>query len=194
MGQSRPPNILIVEDDMLFQSIYQTRLTQEGYRVRVVTDGEGALREMGISPPDLVLLDLVLPRLNGFEVLARMRANPRLAQLPVIVLSNKGEPADVKRGMEAGANDYLIKTVAHPKEVLWKIRQTLSEKAGEPVHLRVAVRERELDAPKLAELSGAPANLHCPKCNTGLILELQPRSERPGWFEGRLICPKCEKW
>ncbi|NIM04753.1 MAG: response regulator, partial [Armatimonadetes bacterium] len=154
MGRADSPTILIVEDDMLFQSIYRARLTQEGYSVKVASDGEDALREMETSPPDIVLLDLVLPRLSGYEVLTRMRANPTLADVPVIVLTNKGEPEDVQRGMEKGATDYLIKTVAHPKEVVWKIRQAISEKAGEPVHLRVAVKERELDAPRLAEISG----------------------------------------
>jgi DNA-binding response OmpR family regulator len=192
MDKTRPTTILIVEDDMLFQSIYRTRLTQEGYRVKTTADGEDALQEMEISPPDLVLLDLVLPRLSGYEVLSRIRSNPSLAGIPVIVLSNKGEPEDVRRGMERGANDYLIKTVAHPKEVIWKIRQALSEKAGEPVHLRIAIKERELDAPRLAAISGKPENLNCKKCASGLVLDLQPRTDRPGWFEGRVICPKCE--
>ncbi len=193
MGRADSPTILIVEDDMLFQSIYRARLTQEGYSVKVASDGEDALREMETSPPDIVLLDLVLPRLSGYEVLTRMRANPTLADVPVIVLTNKGEPEDVQRGMEKGATDYLIKTVAHPKEVVWKIRQAISEKAGEPVHLRVAVKERELDAPRLAEISGKPSNLHCSKCGSPLVLDLQPRSDRPGWLEGRLICPQCDK-
>jgi len=191
MARAHPATILIVEDDMLFQTIYRSRLGQEGYQVKVASDGEEALHEIEASPPDLLLLDLVLPRLSGYEVLTRLRANPRFVNLPVIVLTNKGEPEDIKRGMEMGADDYLIKTVAHPKEVVWKIRQALAEKAGEPIRLRVAPREIQLDAPRLAELAGKPADLRCPKCGSELLMELFPRSDRPGWFEGRLICPDC---
>jgi DNA-binding response OmpR family regulator len=193
MTQAHPPTILIVEDDMLFQSIYQNRLAQDGYRVKAASNGEDALREMEASPPDLVLLDLVLPQLNGYEVLSRMKADPQLTKIPVIVLSNKGEPEDVKRGLELGATDYLVKTMAHPKEVAWKIRQAISERAGEPVRLRAVLRERELDAPRLADLAGKPTDLHCPNCATGLQLEFLPRSDKPGWFDTHFVCPKCDK-
>ncbi len=193
MAQTQPPAILIVEDDMLFQGIYRARLAEEGYQVTTASDGEEALREMEAALPALVLLDLVLPRRNGYEVLETMQADPRLARVPVIVLSNKGEPADIKRGLELGAHDYLVKTIARPKEVLWKIRQALAEKSGQPMWLRVSLREHELDAAQLAEIAGKPGDLHCPKCGAGLVLELTPRLDRPGWFEARLDCPKCGK-
>ena len=193
MTQAGAPVILIVEDDMLFQSIYRTCLEQEGFRVEASADGEDALREMELILPDLVLLDLVLPRLSGYEVLSRMKETPALAGVPVIVLTNKGEPADIKRGMQLGAKDYLIKTTAHPKEVVWKIRQALAEKSGEPIHLRVALKERELDAPRLATTLGKTSTFRCPKCQTNLLLDLQPRPDQPGLFEARLVCPKCDK-
>lgn len=193
MGGAQPRTVLIVEDDMLFQSAYLAHLREHGYQVRLASDGEEALREIESSPPDLVLLDLVLPRLSGYEVLSRVRANPALAKVPVIVLTNKGEPEDIKRGMELGADDYLIKIVAHPREVLWKIRQALAERAGEPTPMRVAIRERELDAAKLAEAAGRPPDLRCAKCGGRLLLELLPRSDRPEWFEARLTCPRCGK-
>jgi len=191
MASQSAATILLVEDDMLFQSVYEAHLHDEGYQVKLATDGERALREMQTSPPDLVLLDLMLPRLSGYDVLERMRADPALAKIPVIVLTNKGEPEDIKRGIEMGATDYLIKIVARPKEVLWKIRQALSEKAGKPTPLRVLINEKELDAARLAEAAVKPADFHCAKCDNRLVLELLPSADRPGLFEAELVCPRC---
>jgi DNA-binding response OmpR family regulator len=140
-----------------------------------------------------VLLDLVLPRLNGYEVLTQMRADPALAKVPVIVLSNKGEPEDIRRGLTLGANDYLVKIIASPKEVLWKIRQALYEKQGKPTPMRVLLRENEMDAALLAGTAGKPSNLTCSRCGGKLVLELIPWSDQPGTFAARLICPKCGK-
>jgi two-component system, OmpR family, phosphate regulon response regulator PhoB len=185
--------ILIVEDDMLFQGVYRTRLTQQGFLVKVVSDGETALREIEQSPPDLILLDLVLPRLNGLEMLSRLKQNPQHAELPVIILTSRGEPADVERGLQAGAEDYLIKSSTNPKEVIWKIRTALAKKTGQPVTLRVALQEKELDAPLLADLTKKSEELECARCAGHLLLELTPKEDRPGWFDAHLICPDCGK-
>jgi two-component system phosphate regulon response regulator PhoB len=191
MDQTPAPTILIVEDDMLFQSIYKTRLQEAGYVVKAVSDGRQALVEIETSPPDLVLLDLVLPLVNGYEVLAHARANPQSADLPIIILSNKGEPGDIERAMAAGATDYLVKTVAHPKEVVWKISQAVALRTGASMAVRIAIREKELDAQVLAKLSGQRPDLRCDKCSEILVLELSPLPGRPGWFESRLVCARC---
>ena len=191
MAEAKAPTILLVEDDPLFQRTYNAHLLEEGYVVRLASDGEQALQEIEASPPDLVLLDLLLPRLSGYDVLARIRADPRLAELPVIVLTNKGEREDIARAMKLGATDYFIKFTARPREVLWKLRQVIAKKAGQPAPMRVALREKELDAEVLAEAAGKPHDLHCAECGGRLVLELLPRSEVPGTFEARLVCPKC---
>jgi len=190
-AKRRAATILLVDDDLLFQRTYRAHLTDEGYDVRLASDGEQALEQMQASPPDLVLLDLLLPRTSGYDVLERMRANPALAKIPVIVLSNRGEPEDLKRGAELGATDYFVKFNARPKEVLWKIRQVLAKQAGELAPLRVAIREKELDAELLAQACGKPLDLRCAACGGRLVLELLPRPEAPGAFEARLVCPRC---
>lgn len=193
MEEAKVPTILIVEDDVLFLTTYQTHLHEEGYEVRSASSGQQALEEMEASPPDLVLLDLILPGLSGYEVLARMRANPKLAKVPVIVLTNKGEREDMKRAWEAGADGYLVKIVSPPGEVLWTIRKALSERAGQPTAMRVALREGELDAAALAAAAGKPADLHCVKCGRRLVLELLPSPDQPRSFRARLVCPKCDR-
>jgi DNA-binding response OmpR family regulator len=186
-------SILIVEDDPLFQGVYRTRLEQQGYKVTVAGDGEEALKAIEQSPPDLILLDLVLPRLSGLEVLGRLRQDPQQAAVPVIILTSRGEPADIERGKQAGANDYLIKGSTNPREVIWKVKQALAKESGEPVRLRVALQEKELDAAALADLAQQSNTLQCAKCRLRLVMELTEQKDRPGWFDARLICPECDK-
>lgn len=187
----KPYTVLIVEDDMLFQSVYSARLSEKGYTVHTAGDGQDALNQMTAAPPDVVLLDLVLPRMNGHDVLKQMRATPALAEIPVIVLTSRGEPEDIKRGMDEGATDYLVKSVTQPKEVLWKIREAIAQKEGEVIPLQVALKENLLDAPRAALLVGKSANLQCQKCRKQLVLELFPRADLPGWFNAHFICPDC---
>jgi DNA-binding response OmpR family regulator len=187
------PYVLIVEDDPLFQEVYRTRLEQQGFQVKVVGDGEEAWREIESFPPDVILLDLVLPRLSGHDVLARLKANPQLAELPVIVLTSRGEPADIERGKQEGAEDYLIKGSTNPKEVIWKVKQALAKKSGQPLALRVALQEKLLDAPLLADMAKKSEKLQCGQCARQLLLELTPQTDRPGWFDARLVCPDCGK-
>lgn len=191
MAEGPTATILLVEDDPLFQRAYETHLQEEGYQVRIAADGEEALRQIEASRPDLVLLDLLLPRMSGYEVLAQVRANPSLAELPVIVLTNRAEPEDMKRAMELGATDYFVKVTARPRQVLWKVRQALTREAGRPVAMRVAVKEKELDAALVAETAGRPPDLHCEQCGGRLVLEMFPRPDEHRSFEARFICPKC---
>jgi two-component system, OmpR family, phosphate regulon response regulator PhoB len=193
MAEAINAKILIVEDDTLFQSMYSTRLGEEGYQVSVAGNGEEALRELEAGAPDLVLLDLMLPRLNGHEVLTRMRADERFKEIPVIILTNRGDPEEVKRGMNEGATDYLIKTTTHPRDVFWKIRQAIAAKSGQAPALRVEIRDRVLDAAQLASLAGKPADMQCAKCKTRLVLEMYEHKERPGWFDAQLVCPQCHQ-
>jgi len=193
MTEEKSPSVLIVEDDLLFQGVYRTQLEKQGFQVKVISNGEAAWREIEASPPDIILLDLVLPGLSGHDILTRLKADPRLAEVPVIILTSRGEPADIERGKQEGAADYLIKGVINPKEVIWKIRQALAKKTGEPLPLRVALQEKLLDAPMLAETAKGIKTLKCPQCNKGLLLELTPKPDRPGWFDARLICPDCGK-
>jgi DNA-binding response OmpR family regulator len=103
-------NILIVEDDLDLVHLVQRWLEREGHRVAHQVSGSGALAALAADPlPDLVLLDVMLPRIDGFTVLRRLRAEPRTQKLPVIILSSFDRHEDVARGLELGANDYIVK-------------------------------------------------------------------------------------
>ena len=114
--------ILIVEDDKFLRELISQKLTNEGYTVIEATDGEEGIESVKKNLPGLVLLDLILPGIDGFEVLAKMKADPELAKIPVIILSNLGQQDDMKKAMELGATDYLIKAHKSPSEIIDKIR------------------------------------------------------------------------
>lgn len=101
--------LLLVEDDPFLSSLLKARLAKEGFVVSYAADGEEALEMLHKDKPDLVLLDLILPKKSGFEVLEIMRDDPRLVKLPVMIVSNLGQESDIARGKELGAVAYFIK-------------------------------------------------------------------------------------
>lgn len=115
--------ILLVEDDPLLIDIYSTKLKEAEFEVQVAQDGEKALREIESMKPDLVILDIVLPHLNGWEVLSRVRQNPQSKDLKVIILSNLGQKEEIEKGSALGANLYLIKAHYTPSQVVEEIKK-----------------------------------------------------------------------
>lgn len=117
--------ILIVEDEELIAELVQRKLQDEGYYVFVAKDGEDALKQIKEKRPDLILLDIVLPRLNGFDVLAELEKDEELKLIPVIIISNSGEPEEIERAKAAGVRDWLVKTDFDPKEVVEKVQRQI---------------------------------------------------------------------
>jgi len=118
--------IFIVEDDGFLLSMYSTKLELEGYKVFSAQDGEKAVRMIKKTRPDLILLDLILPAKDGFEVLREIKADSATAGIPVIVLTNLGQKEDIDRCFRLGAVDYLIKAHFIPSEVINKIKKVLA--------------------------------------------------------------------
>lgn len=117
--------ILLIEDDKFLRELIIQKLGKEGYDVAEAPEGEAGLLKMKEEKPDLVLLDLILPGIDGFEVLSRMKKDAVLASIPVIILSNLGQRDDVQKGIDLGAEDYLIKAHFTPGEIVEKIKATL---------------------------------------------------------------------
>lgn len=112
-----------MEDEQLIGDLLQRKLREEGYYAFVARDGESGLKQIREEKPDIVLLDIVLPRLNGFEVLSEIRKDETLRQIPVIIISNSGQPTEIEKAKEAGVRDWLIKTEFDPQEVLEKVQR-----------------------------------------------------------------------
>ncbi|MFH1353739.1 MAG: response regulator [bacterium] len=122
-------SILLVEDDSFISGMYETKLTNLGYAVEVIDNGETAGQRLEQDPlPDLVLLDIVLPKRDGFEILENLRSSDRTKNIPVILLTNLGQKPDVERGIQLGADDYIIKAHYTPTEVVDKIAKVLAAK------------------------------------------------------------------
>ncbi|MDX9892808.1 MAG: response regulator [Patescibacteria group bacterium] len=119
--------ILLVEDDEFLSELYATKLGLEGYEVILASDGEKGLKLIKEKQPDLILLDIILPKLDGFEILSKIKADKILKKIPVILLTNLSQKDEVKRGLDLGADDYLIKAHFMPSEVVKKIKQVLAQ-------------------------------------------------------------------
>lgn len=118
--------ILLVEDDPLMVRMYQRKLVNDGYETLVAVDGEEGLVKIRSFRPDLVLLDIMMPKLNGLQVLERLKADPTTAKTPVIILTNLGGTQDdIERGLELGAVAYLVKSAYRPDEVIAKVKEIL---------------------------------------------------------------------
>jgi two-component system phosphate regulon response regulator PhoB len=118
------PGILVVEDETDIQELVRYVLEKEGYPVRVASDGETALREVRADPPSLILLDLMLPGLDGLEVCRRLRSQPDTAELPIIMLTARGEESDVVAGLNMGADDYITKPFS-PRVLLARLQAVI---------------------------------------------------------------------
>jgi len=119
------PTILLVEDDPFLSSVLRMKLEKESFKVVRAADGDEALNfltEQGVKP-DLILLDLILPKKNGFEVLETIRQDPLLEKLPVIIISNLGQPSDIERGKALGVIDYFIKARLSVEELVNKVKK-----------------------------------------------------------------------
>jgi DNA-binding response OmpR family regulator len=117
--------ILVIEDDQFLRESIVQRLRKEGYEASAAIDGEEGIKKVKEEKPALVLLDLILPVLDGFEVLTKMKEDPSLLSIPVIILSNLDQKKDVERVLKLGAIDHLIKAHFTPGEIVEKVRAVL---------------------------------------------------------------------
>jgi len=125
MSQPKPV-VVLAEDDQFLRRMYATKLQQSGMDVFAASDGELALRYVREHRPAVLLLDILMPKKDGFEVLEEIKADPALKKIPVVLLTNLGEPEDIKRARKLGADDYMIKSHFLPSEVIDVVRKYLS--------------------------------------------------------------------
>lgn len=118
--------ILLVEDDDSIRNLYSTKLTKEGYAVDMAENGAVGLKKAQETIPDIILLDVMMPIMNGFEVLKKLREDKKTEEIPVIILSNYGEVDQMTEGFISGATDYLIKAEHTPADVVDIVESTLS--------------------------------------------------------------------
>lgn len=122
--------VLVAEDDKFLSKAYAAKLKKSGFDVTLVGNGEEALNHIKKSRPDAILLDLMMPVKDGFDTLFELKSDENLKSIPVIVLSNLGQPEDVDRAKKLGADDYLVKSNISMKDVVDKIKAVVVKKSS----------------------------------------------------------------
>ncbi|HJT32054.1 MAG TPA: response regulator [Pirellulales bacterium] len=178
MGKHR---ILVVDDEEDLLELIRYNLAKEGYRVTCVGTGEDALREARGNPPDLIVLDLLLPNVDGLEVCKLLKNDPRTKHVPIVMLTAKGDEADMVTGLELGADDYISKPFS-PRVLTARIRAVL-RRAQEPPSPDATVQARELLIhPGRHEVLAAGKPLSLTLTEFRLLHFL---AQRPGWAFSR---------
>ncbi len=121
--------VLLVEDDTMIIKMYDRKLTMDGFEVFSSFNGEEGLEILSREIPDVILLDIMMPKMNGFEMLKRVKADSRYKDIPVIILTNLGDRSeDVKKSKELGASDHLVKANTALRDISAKIKEILDNK------------------------------------------------------------------
>ena len=119
--------ILIIEDEKILRELLEKKLKEKNYDVITASDGEEGFLKLKNEKPDLILLDIIMPKMSGFEVLEKKQKDVKVSKVPVIIVSNSGQPVEISRAIELGVKDYLIKTEFDPQEVIQKVQKQIGE-------------------------------------------------------------------
>lgn len=187
--------VLLVEDSKAIQQIYRNKLTLEQFHVVTADNGMEAIKILSQEKPDIVLLDLMMPIMDGYKVLQVMKTDSTLAKIPVLVFSAKGQPEEVEKALNLGAAGYIVKATTKPNEVVEKIKTAIRQKPVEQefIHYSIEIREDAYDAKKLSG-DFKLQNFRCPSCQAPMLLDLIPDfSHDTPWFTGKFFCPRCNK-
>lgn len=120
-------NILIIEDDEFLRGLISKKFVSESFNIISAIDGTDGIKKAQEEKPNLILLDLVLPNIDGFEVLTKLKGDSATSSIPIVILSNLGQKEDIDKGMKLGATDYIIKAQFTPEEIVEKIKAILNK-------------------------------------------------------------------
>ena len=188
------PKVLLVEDDKFMVRMYDARLSAEGFAVDTALNGDECLEKALTSKPDIILLDLMLPLMDGFTVLQRLKADEKTKNIPVIVFSNRSLQEDIVKAKELGAEDFLVKVSTPPEEVIRKINSIIHKSAPislSPNKFYIEINWNTPESKRMAEMLGIPVEYRAGKCVNEMYLEAMPEySHEEPWIIGRFIPKK----
>ena len=119
--------VLLIEDEPLLANLLKQRIEKEGFKVILNRDGEEALKTLHEVKPDLILLDIILPKISGFELMETLRADPQLERAPIIIISNLGQESDIQKGKTLGAIQYFVKAKVSLEELVQNVKLFLQK-------------------------------------------------------------------
>jgi len=172
------PHILVVEDEEDIQELIAYNLGREGYRVTAVGSGEEIAQQTRAAMPDLIVLDLMLPGMDGLEACRRLKAEPETRAIPVVMLTAKGEESDIVAGLELGADDYVTKPFS-PKVLVARVRAVLRRRSRQTTDEDGVIRVHDLlihPGRREVRLGGAPLDLTYTEFRV-----VQCLARKPGW-------------
>ena len=126
MQKDKKVKVLIIEDDSFILDMYKIKFESLNFEVISASDGEMGLKILEKEKPDIILLDIIIPKIDGFNVLKMIKNNPALEKIPVILLTNLGQRENIEKGLELGAASYIIKAHFTPTEIVKKIKEVLN--------------------------------------------------------------------
>jgi DNA-binding response OmpR family regulator len=198
---SKKPRVLFIEDNPDTRQIYKDVLEREGFQVLLAEDGEKGLSYAQATLPDLIMLDLMLPKVGGFDVLKQLKESKETQGIPVLIFSALSDSVERQRAMDLGAKEFSLKAVNTPKQVAGKVRAMLAKGLpgtsgnGQGPALRIAVKNGVFDAASVLKELGLAENFKCPQCHSEVALSLIPDPTRTEghWFAAHFVCSNCQR-
>lgn len=128
MSNNTKRKILIIEDDFFIRELYERQFEKEGFAIEGAPDGPEGLLKASQTKPDLILLDIMLPKLNGLDLLRTLKSKPETKDIPVILLTNLGQESVIKEGFQLGAEGYLIKSAYTPSQIIEEVKEFMMKR------------------------------------------------------------------
>ncbi len=186
MNETKKPKILIVDDDDVIRETYVQVFGQKGFEVLGAVDGVEGIDLATKESPDVILTGIVMPRLDGFQLISTLKENVQTRDIPVAILSHLGREEDRKRAQELGIYEFIVQGTVSVNEIVEKIKNLI--RGGK--NFKLSFDSYAWDAPRLAKnLPGG--NFNCPVCQEKIIIEVATKPEGKG-FDAILKCPKCD--
>jgi DNA-binding response OmpR family regulator len=161
--------ILIIEDEKSLLELYQARFEKAGYQVLSTTNGKPGIEIAKKEKPDIILLDILMPGVDGYEVIRALKKDPQTKNIPILVFSNLGQPEEIEKGLKLGANDYVMKTDLTPTELLEKVERMLIriKEPKKKIKKRVLIIEDEKEIARLYQTRLAKAGFEVEVAENG---------------------------
>jgi len=185
MAEEKKPKILIVDDNDAVRETYVQVFKQRGFDVLAAVDGVEGVDLATKESPAVILTGIIMPRMDGFQLIKTLQENVQAREIPIAVLSHMGREEDRKKAQELGINEFIVQGTVSVNEIVEKIRSLLRNTAS----YRLGFDLYAWDAPRMAK-SLPGKNFNCPDCQEKMILELVPKAEGSG-YNASLKCPKC---
>ncbi len=178
--------IIIVDDDDMMRSIYAEVFKKADFEVIEAKDGLEGLEKATEAIPDVIFTGIIMPRMDGFDLMQSLKKNAPTAQIPVVISSHLGREEDKKKAMELGAKAFMIKDFDTPNEVLAKIKSFFKKTTYD-----IRIKPIEMDGLNLARDVFSSGNYTCIKCGEEKIMKIEMTDNDEAEFKGKFACPAC---